>query len=179
MRVGGEEGVRVVLEVERNEVTGHGRHVNVRDGHRLVPFFAVSVGGGVAWVAEPVGSFAKDGLIAGSLGVDGPVRVAVVGEAVALARGLEGFLTDLTWRAAVNVRGQGREDRGLDVEIHLGVAPVVCGDHDVEGVLSIKGPSAEVFDAFHGRVIHVERRKVTHQFVVEFLFIPRVVGQDR
>ncbi len=128
-------------------------------------------------MAKPVGGLTKDGFGTGSLSVDGSVGVAVMGEAVALARGLEGFLTDLTWCTAVDVRRQGREDRGLDVEVHLGVAPVVGGNHDVEGVLSIEGTSAEVFDAFHRRIIHVERREVTHQFVVQFLLIPRVVGQ--
>ena len=179
LRVGREEGVRVVLEVQCNEVTGHGRQVDIRDGHGLVPFFAVSVGGGVTGVTEPVSGFTEDSLAAGGFGVDGPVGVAVVGESVALTGGFEGFLTDLAWRTAVDVRGQGREDRGLDVEVHFGVAPVVRGDHDVEGVLGIEGASAEVFDALHGGVVHVERREVAHQFVVEFLLVPCVVGQHR
>ena len=179
MGVRGEEGVRVVLEVECDEVTGHGRHVNVGDGHGLVPLFAVSVGGGVTGVTEPVGSLAKHGFAAGGFGVDGPVGVAVVGEAVALTGGLEGLLAHLTWRTAVDVRGQSREDRGLDVEVHFGVAPVVRGDDDVEGVLGIERASTEVFDAFNGGVVDVERRQVAHGVVVEVLLVPRVVGQHR
>ena len=126
-------------------------------------------------MTEPVGCLAKDGFAARCLGVDGPVGVAVVAEAVALAGGLERLLTDLAWGTAVDVGREGGEDRGLHVEIDLGVAPVVGGHHDVEGVLCVEGARAEILNAFDRRVVDVERREVSHGVIVEFLLVPCVV----